>query len=78
MYISVIGRWAIRISVVLDAALVERVKKLTRINTTWGIVVQALRLLVRLSEQAEVRELRGKLHWEGNLDEMRESLQYDR
>ena len=38
---------------------------------------QALRLLIQLREQAEVRTLRGRLHWEGNLDEMRESRQYD-
>jgi len=66
-----------RTNIVLDETLVERAKKLTGIRTTRGVVEQALRLLVQLREQAEVRALRGRLHWEGNLDEMRESRQYD-
>ena len=66
-----------RTHVVLDEALVERAKRLTGIRTTRGVVEQALRLLIQLREQAEVRTLRGRLHWEGNLDEMRESRQYD-
>ena len=35
------------------------------------VVQEALRTLILLREQAEVRPLRGKLHWEGNLDEQR-------
>ena len=66
-----------RTNIVLDETLVERAKKLTGIRTTRGVVEQALRLLIQLREQAEVRTLRGRLHWEGNLDEMRESRQYD-
>jgi hypothetical protein len=30
-----------------------------------------LRSLLRLRQQEDVRKFRGKLHWEGNLDEMR-------
>jgi len=32
---------------------------------------KALRLLIRLHEQAEVRALRGKLKWEGDLEQQR-------
>lgn len=32
---------------------------------------EALRLLVRLHEQGQLRRLRGKLVWEGDLEEMR-------
>jgi len=67
----------VRTNIVLDETLVERAKKLTGIRTTRGVVEQALRLLIQLREQAEVRALRGRLHWEGNLDEMRESRQHD-
>jgi hypothetical protein len=28
-------------------------------------------LLVRVKSQQKIRSLRGKLHWEGNLDDMR-------
>jgi len=59
--------------IMLDEALVERAKQLTGIKTTEGVISEALRTLVQLREQAEVRALRGKLRWEGNLDEMRRS-----
>jgi len=59
--------------IMLDEALVERAKQLTGIKTTEGVISEALRTLVQLREQAGVRALRGKLRWEGNLDEMRRS-----
>jgi|TARA_Y100001973_G_C5201558_1_gene338120 Arc/MetJ family transcription regulator len=34
-------------------------------------VEQGLRLLVQLSKQQEIRKLRGKIKWEGDLGEMR-------
>jgi hypothetical protein len=36
-------------------------------------VQEALRTLILLREQAEVRQFRGKLKWEGDLDEMRQA-----
>jgi hypothetical protein len=35
------------------------------------VVHEALRTLILLYEQAEIRNLRGKLKWEGDLDEQR-------
>lgn len=34
-------------------------------------VEQGLKLLVQLSKQQEIRKLRGKVKWEGDLNEMR-------
>lgn len=34
---------------------------------------EALRTLISLREQAEVRQLRGKLRWEGDLDDQRQA-----
>jgi Arc/MetJ family transcription regulator len=61
-----------RTNVVLDEALVERAKALTGIKTTRGVIDEALRLLIRLREQSQVAELRGRLHWEGDLAALRE------
>jgi len=36
-------------------------------------VEAGLRMLVRLKRQEGIRSLRGKVKWEGNLDEMRQS-----
>ena len=62
-----------RTNIVLDDNLIERAQKLTGIKTKREVVQEALRTLILLREQAEVRLLRGKLKWEGNLDEQRQS-----
>ena len=62
-----------RTNIVLDDKLVERAQKLTCIKTKRGVVHEALRTLILLREQAEIRNLRGKLKWEGELDEQRRS-----
>ena len=48
-----------RTNIVLDDNLIERAKKLTGIKTKREVVHEALRLLILLNEQAEVRTLRG-------------------
>ena len=60
-----------RTNIVLDDKHVERAQKLTGIKTKREVVHEALRTLILLSEQAEIRNLRGKLKWEGNLNEQR-------
>ena len=60
-----------RTNIVLDDNLIERAQKLTGIKTKREVVQEALRMLILLREQAEIRQFRGKLAWEGNLDEMR-------
>ena len=61
-----------RTNVVLDEALVEQAKALTGIKTTRAVIDEALRLLVQLRQQGQVRELRGRLRWEGDLGTLRE------
>lgn len=62
-----------RTNIILDDKLIERAKKLTGIKTKREVVHEALRLLILLSEQGNVRDLRGKAIWDGNLDEQRSS-----
>ena len=60
-----------RTNIVLDDELVAEAMRRTGIKTKRAVVEEALRRLIRLNRQAEIRSLRGKLHWEGDLDEMR-------
>ena len=60
-----------RTNIVLDDELVERAQKLTGIKTKREVVQEALRTLILLREQTGIRSLRGKLKWEGNLDDQR-------
>jgi len=62
-----------RTNVVLDETLVDKAKALTGIRTTRAVIDEALRLLVQLGEQGQVRDLRGRLRWEGDLSALRES-----
>lgn len=62
-----------RTNIVLDDKLVERAQKLTGIKTKREVVHEALRMLILLNEQAEIRSMRGKYLWEGSLTEQRES-----
>lgn len=62
-----------RTNVVLDESLVEQARKLTGIKTKKDLIHEALRTLILLHQQAEIRNLRGKLHWDGDLIELRQS-----
>lgn len=62
-----------RTNIVLDDKLIERAQKLTGIKTKREVVHEALRLLILLNEQAEIRAWRGKLAWDGDLDKQRQS-----
>ena len=55
----------------IDEELFMKAWKLSRIKTKKGMIEEALRTYVRLHEQAQVRSLRGKLAWKGDLDEVR-------
>ena len=60
-------------NIVLDDKLVERAQKLTGIKTKREVVHEALRTLILLQEQGNIRAVRGKLKWEGDLNEQRSS-----
>ncbi len=62
-----------RTNIVLDDDLIERAQKLTGIKTKREVVQEGLRVLILLREQSEVRQFRGKLKWDGNLDELRKA-----
>lgn len=60
-----------RTNIVLDDELIERALQVTGLKTRREVVHEALRTLIRIHEQAEVRALRGKLQWEGDLHDQR-------
>ncbi|MGB3916923.1 type II toxin-antitoxin system VapB family antitoxin [Thiothrix litoralis] len=60
-----------RTNIVIDETLMRDVLQATGLQTKREAVERGLQLLLRLTRQARIREFRGKLHWEGNLDEMR-------
>jgi Arc/MetJ family transcription regulator len=61
----------LRTNIVLDDALLAEAMRRTGLKTKRAVVEEALKTLVRLKRQEEILKLRGKLHWEGDLDAMR-------
>ena len=60
-----------RTNIVIDDALMAETLKATGLKTKREVVELGLRTLLDLRRQAAVRELRGRLAWEGDLDAMR-------
>ena len=60
-----------RTNIVIDDKLMLETLRATGLKTKREAVEQGLRTLLRLSQQAEIRNLRGKLRWTGDLDAMR-------
>ena len=60
-----------RTNIVIDDQLMADALKATGLSTKKEAVEEGLKLLVRRNKQQEIRKLRGRLKWEGNLDEMR-------
>lgn len=60
-----------RTNVVIDDKLMADTLKATGIKTKREVVELGLRTLLRLRQQTELRKMRGKYEWEGDLDAVR-------
>jgi Arc/MetJ family transcription regulator len=60
-----------RTNIVIDDDLMADALKATGLRTKKEAVEEGLKLLVKRNKQQAIRKLRGKLHWEGDLEEMR-------
>jgi Arc/MetJ family transcription regulator len=60
-----------RTNIVIDDSLMSDALKATGLKTKKEAVEQGLKLLVKRNKQRDIRKFRGKLSWEGDLDEMR-------
>ncbi len=60
-----------RTNIVIDDGLLDSAMRATGAKTKREAVELGLAALVRLKEQEEIRGLRGKLRWTGDLEEMR-------
>ena len=60
-----------RTNIEIDDTLMATVLQAGGFKTKKAAVEEGLRLLVRTHAQGQLRDLRGKLRWEGSLEEMR-------
>jgi Arc/MetJ family transcription regulator len=61
----------VRTNIEIDDQLMRQAMKSSGARTKRATVEAGLKLLVQVRAQAGIRRLRGKIKWEGNLDESR-------
>lgn len=62
---------SMRTNIVIDDKLMRDALRATGVKTKREAVELGLRTLLRLKTQSDIRGLRGKLRWKGDLDAMR-------
>ena len=60
-----------RTNIVIDDKLMSEALKVTGLSTKKEAVELGLKLIVKQNKQQAIRKLRGKLKWDGDLEEMR-------
>ena len=60
-----------RTNVVIDDKLMASALKASGLRTKKSAIEEGLKLLVQVKRQKEIKRLRGKLKWSGNLEKMR-------
>jgi Arc/MetJ family transcription regulator len=61
----------VRTNIIIDDKLMKQALKLSGAKTKREAVELGLKTLVQLRQQEKIRELFGRIHWEGDLDDMR-------
>jgi Arc/MetJ family transcription regulator len=60
-----------RTTVAIDDQLLKQALEITGLKTQEEVVALGLQTLIRLKQQLKIKQFKGKLRWEGDLDEMR-------
>jgi len=65
-----------RTNIVINDKLIEEGLNITKLKTKKELVNFALKELIRRKKMYEILDLRGKVKWEGNLEEMRKAREW--
>jgi Arc/MetJ family transcription regulator len=60
-----------RTNIVIDDDLMNEAMSLSKLKTKKAVVETGLKLLVQIKKQEQIKGLRGKLKWDGDLETMR-------
>ena len=58
-------------NIAIDNELIKKAMEATNFRTKRAVVEAGLRLLIEVQAQSDIRRLRGKVQWQGDLDAMR-------
>ncbi|MEM7757721.1 MAG: type II toxin-antitoxin system VapB family antitoxin [Cyanobacteria bacterium P01_A01_bin.40] len=62
-----------RTNIVIDDQLMADALQATGLKTKKEVVEQGLKTLIKLKQQENIKAFKGKLQWDGDLEEMRQS-----
>jgi Arc/MetJ family transcription regulator len=60
-----------RTNIVIDDELMNQAMALSQLKTKKAVVETGLKLLIQIKKQERIKNLRGKLKWDGDLNKMR-------
>lgn len=60
-----------RTNIIIDDTIMNQALAVSGFKTKKETVEEALKLLINVKKQSDIRKFRGKLKWEGDLDKMR-------
>jgi len=60
-----------KISIVIDEQLIADALEVTGLKTKREVVEMGLKTLIKLKQQEKIKDFKGQLKWEGNLEDMR-------
>jgi Arc/MetJ family transcription regulator len=60
-----------RTNIVINDRLMDEALKLTGVKSKREVVELALKTLIQLKQQTQIKAYRGKLQWDGDLESMR-------
>ena len=60
-----------RTNIIIDDDLMNEAMALSKLKTKKSVVETGLKLLVQIKKQEQLKSLRGKLKWDGDLEAMR-------
>jgi len=70
-YTLIVGGKTMRTNIVIDDELMNEAMTLSQLKTKKAVVETGLKLLVQIKKQEQIKSLRGKLKWDGDLGAMR-------
>ena len=62
-----------RTNIFIDDALLRKAMRASGLKTKRATIEEALRLYVRTKARARILDFAGKIEWDGDLDELRQS-----
>ena len=60
-----------RTNIELDIDLINKAMELTHLSTIKDVVHHALREIIKVNKRKKLLTLKGKVEWEGDIDQMR-------